>query len=300
MEYVNPFRLEGQWFKANLHTHTNTSDGELSPAEQIERYVTAGYDILALTDHHGTNNIAPLVRNDIMVVSGMEYHPLCPGNPIEYHLVALNVPHGFTLTDKTDAAACVREVRAAGGESILAHPFWNGLTLEQMLRVRDVVAVEVYNSSCDYTGRAVAENEWSQCLAQKWHLPCVASDDSHWRTLPDFFMGWTWLKMPELTVPALLNALRSGACYASTGPEIRDFRIENGMVRLQTSPAAAVHFMCGPGGGQGCRILPADGESITSAEIPVPKWPFVRAVVTDARGKRAWSNPIFPENEARA
>lgn len=38
-------------YKANLHTHTNASDGTPTLSEMVEEYYKHGYDILAVTDH---------------------------------------------------------------------------------------------------------------------------------------------------------------------------------------------------------------------------------------------------------
>lgn len=37
-------------FKANLHTHSTTSDGKFEPEKVIQLYAEAGYDVLAFTD----------------------------------------------------------------------------------------------------------------------------------------------------------------------------------------------------------------------------------------------------------
>jgi len=42
---------DGQFYKANLHCHTNFSDGGKSPAEVKEIYQKLGYSIVAYTDH---------------------------------------------------------------------------------------------------------------------------------------------------------------------------------------------------------------------------------------------------------
>ena len=41
----------GQFYKANLHVHTNISDGKLSPEEVKKAYMEKGYSIVAFTDH---------------------------------------------------------------------------------------------------------------------------------------------------------------------------------------------------------------------------------------------------------
>lgn len=41
----------GEFYKANLHCHTNVSDGKFSPEEVKAMYVKQGYSIIAFTDH---------------------------------------------------------------------------------------------------------------------------------------------------------------------------------------------------------------------------------------------------------
>ena len=41
----------GRFFKANLHCHSNLSDGQLSPEEIKKIYMDKGYSIVAYTDH---------------------------------------------------------------------------------------------------------------------------------------------------------------------------------------------------------------------------------------------------------
>ena len=42
---------QGNYFKANLHCHSNISDGKLSPEEIKEAYMAHGYSVVAFTDH---------------------------------------------------------------------------------------------------------------------------------------------------------------------------------------------------------------------------------------------------------
>ena len=37
--------------KADLHTHTDVSDGRLSPEELVRAAAQAGIDVIAITDH---------------------------------------------------------------------------------------------------------------------------------------------------------------------------------------------------------------------------------------------------------
>ncbi len=52
------------WYKANLHCHTNVSDGTLTPSEVVALYKKLGYNILAITDHDIFSNYSDEFSND--------------------------------------------------------------------------------------------------------------------------------------------------------------------------------------------------------------------------------------------
>jgi hypothetical protein len=305
-DFRNPFEMDGEWFKANFHTHTTVSDGDLSPEEQVARYAEAGYKILNLSDHRKTSDVSLLNESaNILVVSGMECHPECPGGTGIYHIVAVNIPHGFEYDEK-DAVDCVDRICEAGGAAILAHPHWNDHDFSEIIRLDRCVALEVYNSSCEWSGRAYSESEWDTCFRHEHYIGAVAADDTHcgakWedRTECDYydhFMGWTWMRMAELTPEALVESLKTGAYYASCGPVIKDFRVEGDFVMLKCSPVERVNFLA-LSHGYGCRRWAVGDELITELKVPLVEknmkdWPYIRCFVTDARGRKAWTNPVF-------
>ncbi len=55
---------KGNFYKANLHSHTNLSDGALSPEEVKEAYKSRGYSINAFTDHEVLWNHYDELRDD--------------------------------------------------------------------------------------------------------------------------------------------------------------------------------------------------------------------------------------------
>ena len=291
MNLRNPFTQPGKWYKANFHTHTTTSDGRQSPVEVAEAYRKAGYNVLVLTDHYKTNDVSDLSRKGFLVVSGQEYHPRCPGSEAPHHLVAVGVPGGFGFTKQnpTDANACIRAVKAAGGETFLAHPLWCGHRYDMYSYLRGLIGTEVYNSTCDRIGRSDSEADWCHLLDAGRIVPALAVDDSHGGN--DRFGGWVWLRMGSLTVRSVMSALRSGCYYSSTGPTISDFRVRRGVAEVSCSPVRAIHFMAHSC--NGARRQAGPGRNIRKFSHPIgEKWKYVRAVVVDHTGTKAWTNPI--------
>jgi predicted metal-dependent phosphoesterase TrpH len=59
----NPFKIEGKWYKGNLHTHTTNSDGAWSSDRVVDEYVSNGYDFLFVTDHWKVTDVSGLSKN---------------------------------------------------------------------------------------------------------------------------------------------------------------------------------------------------------------------------------------------
>jgi predicted metal-dependent phosphoesterase TrpH len=286
---VNPFEVEGTWYRTNLHTHTNLSDGDVNLPIRVKQYRDKGYQVLAVTDHEKTNNVAGYSDANFLLLSGMETHPACPGAQVPYHFVCVNVPQGLTFARDVNATERIRRVKAAGGEIIFAHPYWSGHTTREMLAVDGYAGMEVYNGVCHYAGKGYNSVQWDQLMNTGKIIPAVANDDVHSSNAVG--QSWTMIKAKELTTDSIMNALRNGSYYASCGPVIEDFRVDANTVTVKCSPVVEIVFM-GPYT-LGNNVMSDREHLITSASYKLPpniNW--VRAEVVDANGKHAWTNPI--------
>lgn len=134
----------------DLHTHSLLSDGELVPAELVQRATVKGYKAIAITDHVDFSNVEHILsclrKLDAMrdawsieVLIGVEITHV-PPSKME-RLVGLSrrlgaevvVVHGETTNEPvakgTNRAACIE------GVDILAHPGF--ITLEEAELARD-------------------------------------------------------------------------------------------------------------------------------------------------------------------
>ncbi|MCK5649605.1 MAG: PHP domain-containing protein [Gammaproteobacteria bacterium] len=76
----------------DLHTHSTASDGRLAPSELIARAAEAGVDVLALTDHDGTDGLdearQSAIDAGIRFINGIELS--VTWNKRTVHIVGLN------------------------------------------------------------------------------------------------------------------------------------------------------------------------------------------------------------------
>jgi hypothetical protein len=288
---VNPFELQGNWYKANFHAHTTTSDGDVDLPTRVEQYKGAGYSILAVTDHEKTNDVTPFNTNDFLLISGMETHPASPNPDMRFHFVCLNVPLELSFAKETGAEERIKTVLGKGGYVIAAHPYWCGFTIEELypLKAYGVNAMEVYNATCRFCGRDVSSVHWDELLAKGWRLPALAVDDVH--NDSSLHVGWTWVRAEALTLDAIMAALKSGAFYASMGPEFKDVRIQDGVVKVECSPVVKIQFFANAPNGM--QMLAKDAPLTMASFEPKKKLTYVRVEITDANGKVAWSPALY-------
>ncbi|MCX7374403.1 MAG: phosphotransferase, partial [Alphaproteobacteria bacterium] len=120
-------------------------------------------------------------------------------------------------------------------------------------------------------------------------------DDAHFKS-PDAFGGWLMVKAEANAPEPLLAALKAGQFYATQGPLLHDVAWHDEVVEVHCSPAAAVMVL-----GRGSRAEQSLAPMQTRVRLPIAalrRGGFGRVVVTDAHGRRAWSNPFFFEDAA--
>jgi hypothetical protein len=315
----NPFDTDGEWLKAALHTHTRRSDGDLEPEAHVLHHEWRGFDVLAITDHW---TLTPMPSTErLLVITGAELavDPLAKGRYTEVLAIGIDElpedPGGdrqyweriYNYDFKTfpDLSAAGASIGAQGGVSFVAHPYWSGLPADVLIAAQNVDGVELFNGSAEReNGRGDSSYVWDLCLEAGTRLWAFATDDCHY---PGFDIGhsWTMVRAAERSKEMVLESLRNGWTYASTGPVIHDVRADDGAVETRCSPARSVVLMSryetgwmvradDRGRQEEARILERDdrGLVIRASFTPSLSIPYRRLVVEDPEGRRAWTNPI--------
>ncbi|KAB2914442.1 MAG: PHP domain-containing protein [Hyphomicrobiaceae bacterium] len=295
---VLPFARRGNFWRGNLHTHSTRSDGKLAPAAVAEFYRDAGYDFLAITDHfwecygYPVTDTRDLRRKGFTTIIGAEMHAPITSKNHDWHLVAAGLPLDFApwTSGETIQSMC-RRAHAAGAFLGIAHPQWYGLTTEDALCIPEAHAVEIYNHSCAVEcDRGDGLVVFEEVLETGRRINAYAADDAHFST-PDAGGGWVMVKAEALEPELLIEALKRGDFYSSQGPKIHDIAIKGDEVTVACSPAS---WIVAVGAGTGSRA--AHGRDLTCATLPLDAFGedgHFRITVTDDKGRRAWSNPIW-------
>ncbi len=300
------FTAPGKFHRGNLHTHSTRSDGRLTPEEVCRRYRAEGYDFLALTDHfvglfdYPITDTTDFRDRNFTTLLGAELHSGAMENGHLWHLLAVGLPPGFTPPDAPNfrpvkgsesAPDFARRAREAGAFVAIAHPHWSGLTEADARSVTAAHAVEVYNHGCAVDNdRGEGFLTLEHLLNEGRKMNLIATDDAHFNT-PDYFGGWVCVKSTENTPESLLAALKAGAFYSSTGPDIHDIRITETSVEVDCTPATGILVL-----GHGSPMASLHGEAMTTGRLSLERLansPWIRIAVIDRAGKRAWSNPIW-------
>jgi hypothetical protein len=296
----NPFEQPGQFYKGNLHTHSNTSDGLLPAEEVCRRYRERGYDFLCLSDHFlpvydfPVTDTRPFRTETFTTLLGAEMHVPATALGEKWHLLANGLPLDFTPPREGETAPEIAARCAAAGAYVtIVHPAWYSLGLDEARSIDAAHAVEVYNhTSAVKTDRGDGTVLFDQMLSLGHRLNALACDDAHFE-LDDAFGAWVMVRATERSPEALLRALKAGHYYSSTGAELHGIHFEGDEVVIECSPAVGIYLQ-----GRGSREVHAVGEHLTQARLPaykLGKQGFMRITIVDAQGRRAWSNPFWRE-----
>ena len=307
MKRQTAFTAPGPFLKGALHCHTTRSDGKGDPAEVIRLHKENGYDFIAVTDHRLYNYDSFGVEG-ITILPGMEMDANFKKRDKRaavhcHHIVSIGpvTGNGFAqdqrferlfIDQPEETQEMIDMLHENGNMTLYCHPEWSGTPARDFEMLRGNFAMEIWNSGCVIEQRMdMNAAYWDELLAQGQRIYGVATDDGH--EMHHHCKGWVMVRS-ENNVPSILKALESGAFYASCGPEIHDFYIENGEAHIACSPVMEIHFhhLRTP-----FRVAFAGESELTHASVKLRASGYIRASVVDEQGRRAWTNPIFFEDD---
>lgn len=309
-------------YRANLHAHSTLSDGALTPREVKELYRKNGYSAVCLCDHERLYDHSDLCDGSFLMLNGYEVsfahagrrNPEVPTCHLSLIAKSPSVTSQLAFADMAEAEGAVYETpllhreydresisalldraSAAGFFPILDHPFWSLQTPEEVGALPSLGGVEVYNTLCVREGSRDESAAMLDAQLRCGYRPIpVAADDNHnhpasHSSLPDTFGGWEMIAAPTLSYAAVIEALESGACYATTGPRFEALYTEDGYLVFRTTPVTRVTVYSDVRPVGACLHAEA-GEALTFGRIPLPQdASYLRVEARDEWGHVAWT-----------
>jgi len=215
------------WYRGDLHAHSIHSDGSLDVPELVNFWREQGVDFMTLSDHNtlsGLAQVRSLSDDDLLTLGGIELSTYWG------HAVAVGVRRWFDWR-KLDGSQLTmpelaQQVIDAGCLFTIAHPMDPGDPMccgcrweyDDMMP-GNALAVEVWNGL--WSARNQEALSWFyRWLNQGYRLTAVSGTDLH--TLPRSIRrtAVNVVYAQELSEPAIVDALKAGHSYISSGPEL--------------------------------------------------------------------------------
>jgi hypothetical protein len=211
--------------------------------------------------------------------------------------------------------ANINKVYGAGGIPQVNHPSRPlGPTLEDLQQIKRPFLLEVWNAfpsigplgGVDENGVVSPsfESLWDSLLSQGKTVWGVASDDTHDYihfddpSAPTPGHAWIVVQAPELTLPAIMEALHSGNFYASTGVALKDYQVNaTGISMTIDRPKDSQSMYRTRFIGREGKVL-AELTGLSAHYTFKRNESYVRASIIDSDGRRAWTQPVFRDNRS--
>ncbi len=306
-------RCHAELFRGQLHLHTNLSDADGSPDTAAAWYSRLGFDFIFFSDHAAFHDPRKTVKDPpegLLMLGAKEFTFICKNRlgrsvPFDINALGINADIAAPKTDGSFSAAaeeCVGAILEAGGIPMLNHPNFRfaysfeeigGLKMPYLLEVINMHSMVPNEGSAAYPSH---ERIWDTLLSMGRTVYGTATDDTHFydsflrhkRNSPG--MGWILAEADDLDERSVLDSLRTGKFFASTGIEPEAFYRDGGDIALRAADngnAMRIEFS----GAHGRLLASFDGPSavyrIKGDEM------YVRAKVYDTDERVLLTQPVF-------
>ena len=305
------------WFKGNLHTHTNKSDGDSSPETVVDWYSNNKYDFLVLSDHNHLT-ILDSDQTKLLLIPGEE---ITLNLPYTIHVNAIGIKKVIEPTIRPTKVktlqANIDNIINSGGLAEINHPnFRWALNEKDLVQIRGAHFIEVFNGNYNTHnygggGKKSVEEMWDEMLSKKIKIWGVAVDDSHHfkeefaphRHNPG--RGWVEVFAKNLSEKNILKSMRNGNFYFSTGVKFKKIIFNEEKIEISIS---GDYFNKGLSNSlitdskYTTQLISNDGEIIEEVDGKTVKfnlikntrkYTYFRTKTISSTGSIGWTQPIF-------
>lgn len=282
----NPYQNYPYWYKGNLHSHTENSDGENTAAEMMTTYSTDGYSFNAITDHNYiTDSEAFTDLPNFLGIDGEE------DTVPSLHIVALDIIS--PINEHQSVSERVMDILGQGGVAMVAHP-GHSWPLENVRQAVEAGArlMEIHG---DPLPGLKSRQYWDTLLCENKLVYGAMNDDAH-STSQIGRWGWNMVNSESLSKSDILKSLTEGNFYCvesppggqAIGPNIYSITIENENVIVISADGDYVLFIGDNG------VLLDNRELIGGVASHAPAaWPNYIRMEVHGGGSASYTQPLL-------
>ncbi len=316
-----------EWLKGQTHLHSNRSgDSQTPPEEVVAWYAKHGYDFIVFTDHDFITD--PPAHPTLLALPGVELTqnsrdcqpPPLPGRACLLHVNALFVeppdqrrivwPRTGSKEREAIYGRALALTRELGGLAQINHPNFHygadGALITSLAMGHQPLLLEIANEAVDSNNAGdkahpSTEALWDRALSAGARVYGVATDDAHHyndaqavraRGEMAYEGDRGFVMVRAARDPASIRkAMEEGRFYSSNGLILADVRQAGGSLHVMADPkgpAVTITFI-----GKGGKVLATHQGHSASHKVPgAAAGDYLRAVVSDPQGKKAWVQPV--------
>ena len=232
----------GRWYKGDLHTHSDRSDGQCPVDKVIENAESLGFDFFALTDHDTHMEGNPKHWFDsgyhsekLVLLYGIEWTSKL-GHANIWASAPFSYDELWNANQKNDAQRAIQAAYEQGALFSINHPAaldWIGPWEYELYDGIDTI--EIWNSLFLFPNfnKLAVHHIWDDLLKRGLRIPAVGGSDTHYleeckEILFKHGNPTTWVYAEERTAEGILAGIKSGnvtISYAPFAPRL-DFKAD--------------------------------------------------------------------------
>lgn len=248
------------------------------------------YDFLAITDHYFLTDLSKHINDEQLILfQGVEY------KTSKKQTLGINITtYDDDKDDFENHEKLFSKVQAQGGLNIICHPHGFGndyWPAEELLKLDNFMGIEIYNNNVrfDNKGRAVATDIWDILLSAGKKVWGFANDDMH--VFSRCGGAFNIVLAKEKSRFAILEALKNGSFYCSSGIFLDEIGIRNNSIYLKLKHEnipAKFKFI-----GENGKIIYQCFGNEASYEFSNCTSSYIRVEARREDGSMAWSQPFY-------
>ncbi|MBI2422988.1 MAG: CehA/McbA family metallohydrolase [Candidatus Hydrogenedentes bacterium] len=288
MHIENPYALtDGVWLRANLHAHTTRSDGRRTPQALVDIYRELGYDVLMISDHDQVTPLEDLQGHGLILIGGNEI----TANGV--HICHIGA--ATAIAPEPERQRAIDQINAAGGLAIINHPNWESsfdhCPYALLQTWQGYHGVEIYNGVCErHPGDPLATNKWDRLLGDGRRAWAYANDDTH-RPDVDEGRAWNMIWARVRSLEAVMEALRTGSSYCSTGVMLDQIAVEGKVFTIRGDKVQRIAAVAN----YGRRVMTVDTGRMKLTLPDDFTGTYIRFECWGQGDARAWTQPFYVE-----